>query len=336
MSHPSLPEIFSAFSRLKVLILGDVMIDSYLWGKVDRISPEAPVPIMHVQQRESRLGGAANVALNVQALGAEPVLCSVIGEDKDGFEFIELLKKNQLTAAGIIQSPERITTVKHRIIAGSQHLLRVDSEIDTSVSASDEQAFIERARQLIPGCDVIIFEDYDKGVLTQTSIAEIISVARQHSIPTVVDPKKRNFLHYRRATLFKPNLKELREGLKIDFDSNNPEELTRAVETLRERLQVDAALITLSEKGVYIESAAGKHLIPAHVRQIADVSGAGDTVVSIAALCQAMQLPLPLIAGLANLGGGLVCEHVGVVPVQKESLLREALASHLLEVYADN
>ena len=334
MQFHSLEDIFEAFNQLKVLIIGDVMVDSYLWGKVDRISPEAPVPIVHVQQREKRLGGASNVAVNVQAMGATPLLCSVIGTDADGQDLLNLLQKNNLSAEGIIQSKSRTTTTKHRIISGSQHLLRIDSEVDYPIHADERKELINRIKLLALECQVIIFEDYDKGVISKELIEEIVTFANKHHIPTVVDPKKRNFLNYAGVTLFKPNLKELREGLKIDFDSAQPEELQQAVRVLKEKLQLTSVLVTLSEKGVYIDFAEQKHLIPAHIRQIADVSGAGDTVVSIAAICLALQLSPLFIAGLANLGGGLVCEYLGAVPINKQSLLEEALGNNLFAKYA--
>jgi rfaE bifunctional protein kinase chain/domain len=310
------------------------MVDSYLWGKVDRISPEAPVPIVHVQKREKRLGGASNVAVNIQAMGATPVLCSVIGNDAEGQDLLSLLQKNNLSAEGIIQSKSRTTTTKHRIISGSQHLLRIDSEVDFPINSEERIQLIYTIKDLALHCQVIIFEDYDKGVITKELIEEIVTFARQHQIPTVVDPKKRNFLCYTGVTLFKPNLKELREGLKIDFDSHQQEELQQAVSLLKEKLQLTSVLVTLSEKGVYIDFAGEKHLLPAHIRQIADVSGAGDTVVSIAALCLALQLSPLLIAGLANLGGGLVCEYLGAVPINKQSLLEEAQGNNLFANYA--
>ena len=334
MTFQSIEEIFEAFNRLLVLIIGDVMVDAYLWGKVERISPEAPVPIVNVQRRERRLGGAGNVALNVQSLGATPILCSVIGTGVDGETFLTLLKENQLTSEGIIGSEERLTTVKNRVLSGSQQMLRIDSETDAPLNEEDRKALIRRVKNLAPACDVILFQDYDKGVLSKETIGEIIRFAEKRNIPTVVDPKKRNFLHYQNATLFKPNLKELREGLKIDFNADNPAELVYATGLLKQRLQLKAALITLSEKGVYIDYDDEKHLLPAHIRQIADVSGAGDTVISIAALCLALRLSPRLLAGLSNLGGGLVCEYVGVVPVDKERLKEEAYKNSFFEMYA--
>lgn len=320
-----LKQTFKQFENLKVLIIGDVMIDSYIWGKVQRISPEAPVPIVNVVTRERRLGGAANVALNVKAMGAHPILCSVVGDDEESKTLNELISDQFITGKGIIRSDKRVTTIKHRILAGSQHMMRVDSEIDTPIDDEDAQKLIERSTQLMDDVHVVIFEDYDKGVLTSEVISEIIYQAKKRNIPTVVDPKKRNFLHYEGCSLFKPNLKELKEGLKLDFKSNQIEEVKFAVRQMRNVMNVDAALITLSEKGVYITDYVEEHHIPAHKREISDVSGAGDTVVSIASLCMAAGLPLDQVAGIANLGGGLVCEQLGVIPINKSKLLEEAL-----------
>ncbi|MBC7892255.1 MAG: D-glycero-beta-D-manno-heptose-7-phosphate kinase [Sphingobacteriaceae bacterium] len=320
----TLTEIFTAFNRLNVLILGDIMLDAYVWGKVERISPEAPVPVVVAQRREFRLGGAGNVVLNVAALGAKAVICSVVGRDGYGDQLLRILAENNLSREGIIQSDERITTVKERIIAGSQQVVRVDTETDAPIAETDRRALVERAKVLAETADVIIFEDYDKGVLNKESIAELIAFANHRGIPTVVDPKKRNFLHYHEATLFKPNLKELKEGLNLSFDVKKPAELETAVQSLKDRLRVGGTLITLSERGVFIDFQDEKHHLPAHIRQIADVSGAGDTVISIAACCLALGLPPRQLAELANLGGGLVCESVGVVPIDKALLQAEA------------
>lgn len=321
----TLSDIFRAFEKLKVLIIGDVMIDSYLWGKVDRISPEAPVPIVSVEKRDKRLGGAANVALNIQSMGAKPILCSVIGNDLDGDNFITLLKQNKLPSQGIIRSKSRITTIKHRIISGAHHMLRVDSEIDTTITKTEINDLIKRAKQLAATCDVVIFEDYDKGTLNQEVIEQIITFCNKNNIPTVVDPKKRNFLHYKHASLFKPNKKEMKEGLKLDGELKDIQEIQKAVSQLKKKLQNETVLITLSEKGIYIDQQNQKHHLPAHVREISDVSGAGDTVVSVAALCYALKLSPKFLAALSNLAGGIVCEYVGVVPINKGQLHKEAI-----------
>ncbi len=321
-------QIFDNFNSLKVLIIGDLMIDSYTWGKVERISPEAPVPVVNVKNREMRLGGAGNVVMNVQALGAQAIICSVIGKDSYGDSLLKLLAEKNLSTAGILQSNTRITTVKERIIAGSQQVVRVDTETDQLITLEERTLLLEKITQLASDANVIIFEDYAKGVLSKELIAEVIAFANTHQIPTVVDPKKRNFLNYQHATLFKPNLKELKEGLNIQFDVKNPAELANAVAQLKNTLQVDGAFVTLSEQGVFINFQNQEKHIPAHIRQIADVSGAGDTVISIAACCVALGLSPELVAGLSNLGGGLVCESVGVVPIDKTLLKTEALQNY--------
>lgn len=323
--NKSLREIFSAFDKITVLIVGDVMIDSYLWGKSNRISPEAPVPIVNVVKRESRLGGAANVALNISALGAKPLLCSVIGDDVDGGNFLRLLEDKNMSSEGIVQSPERVTTIKHRIIAGAQQLLRVDSEIEHNLTDYEERFLEDRFKNLLKQADIVIFEDYDKGVLSERNIKRFIELANVHGVPTVVDPKKKNFLNYMGCTLFKPNLKELKEGLKVDFADENTSAFEEAVEELQSLLKVDQILVTLSERGVFVADGPNKTYVDAHLRTISDVSGAGDTVISIASLCTALNTSATFMASLSNLGGGLVCEQVGVVPVNKEQLLYEAL-----------
>ena len=328
---PPLAELFQKFDNLHVLIVGDVMVDAYVWGRASRLSPEAPVPVVNVERTETRLGGAANVALNVQALGATPLLCAVVGNDAGGDQLLHLLHQRHLPAAGIIRSAHRPTTHKQRILAHGQQLVRIDAEVETDLNADETAQLLAAYDDLLPRADVVIFEDYDKGVLRESLISECIARARQRGIPTVVDPKKKNFLAYRYCTLFKPNLKELREGLKLEFGPPNadPAGFEAAVARLRELLQPDTVLVTLSEHGVFVQQHATKTYLPAHVRTISDVSGAGDTVISIAALCVALGQPAAFTAALANLGGGLVCEQVGVVPIEKALLLQEAQAAGL-------
>ncbi|KAA5548205.1 D-glycero-beta-D-manno-heptose-7-phosphate kinase [Adhaeribacter rhizoryzae] len=333
MALRSLESLFSAFDQLTVLIVGDVMVDSYLWGKSTRLSPEAPVPIVNVLSSEKRLGGAANVALNVQALGATTLLCSVIGTDKDGSDFIALLEENNLSTEGIIQSPDRVTTVKQRILSGGQQLLRLDSEIETDLLTHENQHLLARFEELLVRADVVIFQDYDKGVLSEQNIAQLIALAQHKNIPTVVDPKKKNFLRYKGCALFKPNLKELKEGLKVEFADANLAAFEQAVANLQNLLETENILVTLSERGVFCAAGKNKTYIDAHLRTISDVSGAGDTVISIAAVCMALNLPLPLLAELSNLGGGLVCEEIGVVPIDKVKLYQEAKENKILANY---
>ncbi|MFH0866996.1 MAG: bifunctional ADP-heptose synthase [Bacteroidota bacterium] len=326
-------EIFNNFSSLRIMVIGDVMIDSYLWGKVERISPEAPVPIVAVNKRENRPGGAANVALNLTALGAVPILCSVVGDDAKGILFRELIQSLHLSDKGIITTDDknRITTTKFRVIGNNTQMLRVDEETDNFISKYDEKKLIDTICSILKNEKIhaVIFEDYDKGVITPKLIHEITTVARSISIPVIADPKQRNFNEYKNLSLFKPNLKELKEGLKIDsFDS--PADIENAVDLLQLNNNIDMVMVTLSEAGMYVSSINDKDkflkkMIPSHIRNIADVSGAGDTVISVAALCLALNIEPEITASLSNLAGGLVCEDVGVVPVNKEKLLNEAI-----------
>ena len=320
----SLQEVFDSFSGLKALIVGDVMIDSYIWGKVERISPEAPVPIISITNKEIRLGGAANVAKNIAALGATPILCSVVGDDTDGQAFMDLLRTRSMDTRGLIKSDDRMTTVKERMLSASQQLLRIDRETTKKLHKKDKSQLLTRIEELIPEADVIIFEDYDKGVLDKKLIKSIIELANKHNKPTTVDPKKANFLSYEGVTLFKPNLKEIKEGLKVDFQNDDEHGISEAAQSLRKKLNIDKVFITRSEYGVYILSDHTEHFIPAHIRAISDVSGAGDTVISTASLCLALDMPDSFIAGLSNLAGGLVCEHLGVVSIDKDQLFKEA------------
>ena len=324
MNYNSIAEIIDAFQHLKVLIIGDVMIDSYIYGSTNRISPEAPVPVVQVTRKEKRLGGAANVALNIQALGAEPILCSIIGDDADGVDFIKLLNKQNISSEGIIQSGNRITTVKQRVLSGSQQMLRIDEESENRLDSIEEKSLISHIDNLLRGVDLVRFEDYDKGTLNGNVIAKTIELANELSIPSVVDPKKKNFNLYMDTTLFKPNLKELKDGLQQEVDGSSLESLDRAIEELIKEKRHKKVMITLSENGIYIKGETERQSIPAHLRSIADVSGAGDTVVSIAGLCVALGLSDRITAELSNLGGGLVCESLGVVPIDKDQLLKEA------------
>ena len=303
------------------------MVDAYVWGHSTRLSPEAPVPVVNVRRTEQRLGGAANVALNVQALGATPLLCAVVGADAGGEQLRNLLVERGMSADGIVQSRHRPTTVKQRILAQDQQLLRLDSEVEHDLNAEETAQLLAAYDDLLARADVVIFEDYDKGVLREEIIAICIAKARERGIPTVVDPKKKNFLAYRNCTLFKPNLKELREGLGLGFGppATDRPGFEAAVARLREVLRPDTVLVTLSEDGVFAGQGEQKISLPAHLRTISDVSGAGDTVISIAALCVALAQPAARTAALANLGGGLVCEQLGVVPIEKNKLLQEAL-----------
>jgi D-glycero-beta-D-manno-heptose-7-phosphate kinase len=338
--------IFDQFKDFNVLIVGDVMIDHYLYGKVNRISPEAPVPIVELQRTEERLGGAANVALNIKALGAMPYLFSVIGNDTEGDTFLDLLEKHNIPTQGLLQSETRQTTVKTRIMAGTHQMLRLDSEMKTDLTEKDCHELLRKVHSLLEKKKIhaIILQDYNKGVLSLPVIQRMILHATKRNIPTAVDPKKNNFFEYKQATLFKPNLKEVKEALPFDINTSL-ESLQKAADYLRTHLAQQFTMITLSEKGLFLEGntvtlrrdeakgimdgenpdASGKagNIYPTQSRNISDVSGAGDTVISIAALSLAASFDSNTIALLSNLAGGQVCESAGVVSVDVKRLEHE-------------
>ena len=324
--------IFEHFNKLNILIIGDVMIDSYQWGKVERISPEAPVPICSVTKIEHRLGGAGNVALNISAMGATPILCSVVGRDDNEEILLSLLKKNNMSAEGIVMSGKRPTTIKTRIIGNNVQMLRIDKETTNTLDTEEENMLLDKINSIMSDkkIDAIVFQDYDKGVITEKIIKETVKLAKQKNIPTTVDPKQRNFSLYIGVTLFKPNLKELKEGLKIEFSKPTQENLTDAALLLHAKQNITQVFITLSEYGVFIADYTNTNadvcMLPAHLRKIADVSGAGDTVISVATLCMALGLSGKETAKISNLAGGLVCETVGVVPIDKNRLYKEVIA----------
>lgn len=316
-------QLFEGFKTKRIAVLGDVMVDAYIRGSVHRISPEAPVPIVNLAKTEDRLGGAANVALNLVALGAQVVVCTVIGEDDYGKKLINLLQQQGISTEGVWKSNTRKTTVKTRIIGNNQQLIRIDSEQTDLISSEEEDRVLAKIRSLLAsGIDALIFEDYNKGLLTPRLIREVVCLCREHGVVTTVDPKKDHFLAYEGVTLFKPNLKELREGLQRELSFSDFPAFQSAVVALHQKLKNDISFVTLSEHGVYISSEHERHHIPAHLRNIADVSGAGDTVISVATLCLVAGLSLRSIAEIANLAGGLVCEESGVVSIQS-ALLRE-------------
>jgi rfaE bifunctional protein kinase chain/domain len=320
-----LEQIFENFKSKKIMVIGDVMIDSYMWGKVDRISPEAPVPVVSVIKKENRLGGAANVGLNIKAMGAVPLLCGIIGDDVQGKLFRNLLHKRNMTDKGLMPVNERPTTVKTRVIASSQHLLRVDEEISDAIKNDVAREFANFVVDLLTKekPHAIIFEDYDKGTITPEVIHLVVDKANEFNIPVLVDPKKRNFFDYKRVTLFKPNFKELTEGMKISISKNDSEAIANAAERLCDQLKAKYVMVTLSEAGVLLTNGEDEFTMPAQKREIADVSGAGDTVISVLACCMAANVSAEKSTVIANIAGGLVCEKVGVVPVDKEQLFIE-------------
>ena|SRR5687767_224823 len=318
-------KLFASFSSLKAGVIGDVMLDTYMWGQVDRISPEAPVPVVSLHHKEYRIGGAGNVALNCQLLGAQVSVLSVTGDDSESLLLEELLEASNIETSCLVKSPDRITTSKTRIISRNQQMMRLDAEIIDELSPADEDILLSNVQSYIAKVDpdIMIFEDYNKGVLSPRVIKEVIDLCRQAGVITAADPKRKNFFSYDQVDIFKPNLKEVKEGLNLLFDEPGPVLLKNIHNELQKILHHNISLITLSEKGVFYQQDGTAGIIPSHLRNIADVSGAGDTVIAVAALVYAVTKNVHLMAEVANIAGGLVCEEVGTVAVDKDKLLHE-------------
>ena len=322
-----LDNLFQKFCDIKIAVIGDVMLDTYWWGNVNRISPEAPVPIVALQKKELRLGGAANVALNLVALSANTSIISVIGKDTEGEKLQTLLQEQNINTTYIHQAADRITTNKTRVISRNQQMMRLDAEITTDVRGETETILLNNIEKYIATekPQIIIFEDYNKGVLTQNIIVKTISLCKQNNILTAVDPKRKNFFTYVGVDIFKPNISEVKEGLNVLLDDINRTILQDIHQQLKQKLQHNISFITLSEKGVFYNDENHSNIIPTHIRSIADVSGAGDTVIAVASLVYASTKNMHLAADIANIAGGLVCEEVGTAAINKEKLLKECM-----------
>lgn len=312
------------FSQKNILIIGDVMLDSYLSGSVNRISPEAPVPVLALENTESRLGGAANVALNIKALGGNCEIISVIGDDKNGNTLIDLLKQEKIEVSRIIRSKNRPTTEKTRLLAKHQQILRVDSEVTHDINQAEEKELMVHIQEALKqqSFQAIILQDYNKGVLTESLIPQIIELAQQYEVSVFVDPKFKNFLVYKSVFCFKPNLKELSDAFpEFSGKTDSIEGIAKMADYCRVQLQAEHIFLTLSEKGAMLVDANGYQHIPAFtLNKIIDVSGAGDSVISAFTLACASGHQLIDSAKISTLAGGLACQQPGVVPVTQESL----------------
>jgi rfaE bifunctional protein kinase chain/domain len=322
----NIEQVFGKFAELNVLVIGDAMVDSYWWGKADRISSEAPVPVVTVTRQENRLGGAGNVSLNIQALGATPVLVSIIGNDEKGRIFSELMSENHLSGEGLFVDETRMTTVKTRIISDGRQISRVDQEISTLISPDFEKEVFARIKKIVERkqINIVIFVDYDKGLITPWLIRSVIDLAKSRNIFIAADPKSRNFSNYERVDLFKPNFKEFKEGLKLEIEKTDIQKLKVIAENFKAKKQIGLLLITLSELGLFLTNGAIQNYYQTNIHDIADVSGAGDTVIATASLCLATRTPITFMAQLSNLAGGLVCGKLGVVPIDLKQLKKEA------------
>jgi rfaE bifunctional protein kinase chain/domain len=324
LSRHRLCELLEAAKRQHVVIVGDAMLDLYLRGDVDRISPEAPVPVVRVRDRRSALGGAANVAQNVAALGATGDLVAVIGDDVAGATLRERLASDGMTSRSLV-TVDRPTTTKTRVMARAQQLVRFDEEDDADLSPDDVARVLDAIERAMPDATALVFEDYNKGVLVPAVIEGAIRLARAQGLPIVVDPKFRNFFAYRGATVFKPNRRELESALGAAVDLEHPE----ALPTTFDRLGVSHLLLTLGERGMALVSADGVvHRVPTTAREVYDVVGAGDTVTAYLATMLAAGATALEAAIVANYAAGVEVGKLGAATVSAAEVL-EAFDHHL-------
>ncbi|MCQ2958667.1 MAG: PfkB family carbohydrate kinase [Bacteroidales bacterium] len=316
--------IFQNSESKAIMVVGDIMLDSYIWGDVDRISPEAPVPVVNVDTTEDRLGGAANVVKNIASLGMKPVICSVVGNDSASDKFFSILKKRNIDSQYCVVDSTRKTTVKTRVICGKQQMLRIDSEQTDEISEETRIKLQNNIQKAITEQKIaaIILQDYDKGVFSKKLIEFVVAEAKKNSIPVLVDPKKRNFSNFQDVTLFKPNFKEFTEGLGKSCRKNDSEAIFALAKEFMQKQNIDTMMITLSELGIFIADKDHYVQIPTQVRHVSDVSGAGDTVISTASVCYVLGFPIEEIARISNIAGGIVCEQPGVVTIEKEQLIQ--------------
>ena len=327
-----LSEIFESFASKKVLIIGDVMIDSYVFGSKKKID-NIPSPVLKSSRKEKRLGGAANVALNIQSLGAVPILCSVVGDDRDGQAFERLLNDQGMPNKGIIRSQNRITTNKMRILSGSLQLVRIDTEDVHPLIDLDKKALLNHIFDLIKECDLIIFADYDKGTLYNEVISETIRIAKAKDIPIVVDPSQQNFDSYKGVALFKPSVQEMEKATKTAIDERDENDLKKAIKSIDKQIGADSYLISLDDGSIFYQCKEHYFKTPPFITGASDLSGVGNAVVSIAGLLLETGLDNEGIATLSSLTAGLIANYSGVVPIDKDQLLKRAAKSDILQKY---
>jgi D-glycero-beta-D-manno-heptose-7-phosphate kinase len=319
-----LNDIFSNIGKSFIAVVGDVMLDRYIWGGVSRISPEAPVPVVDVDHESDHPGGASNVALNIRSLGAIPVMFGVVGQDANAGALRELFKRANIMTDFLIEDTTRPTTVKTRVIAGSQHVVRIDYEQRAQIHPDSQRRLLDKLENHLPSISLIILQDYNKGVIGADMISRITVMAAERGIPVLVDPKFNNFFEYRGVAVFKPNRKESEDALKMRL--HDEKSFTLAAKTMMERLGCENVLLTLGEMGMLLLERSGDVTrVPTKARKVADVSGAGDTVIATLGTMLASGATITEAALLANFAGGLVCEEVGIVPVDRDALYDAAL-----------
>ena len=317
--------IFDKIKGKEIIIIGDSMVDSYVIGEINRNSPEAPVPIVDIQKEEAKLGGAANVALNIQSLGMKPILCSVIGEDEDGKNFLEICNDNNLDTSGILVDRERKTTNKKRVIVDKKHILRIDNEHTNLLNDEIFDRFLKNIEGLISDDQIIIFQDYDKGVIEKKLINKVKKMGNKLFI--AVDPKRRNFFDYEDIDLFKPNLNEILEAYKTEDKSIT--NINHVSDKLKREKNIKNLMVTLSDKGLIINNNKGFIHNKIEKKKIIDVSGAGDTVISLATILFYLDFPEKFISEMCNLAGGITCMKSGVNAINLKELLENAERNNL-------
>lgn len=312
----------TSFSHQKVLVIGDAMIDSYYHGNIVRMSPEANVPVVDVLETENKLGGAANVALNIKSLGANAMLIALAGNDNDAILLENMLQDEKIEH--ILLKENRPTTVKTRIYNQLNYVLRVDKETTEEIDENVSNTLLKNIELAIKNFkpDICILQDYNKGLLTEYNVPLIIQLLKENNILIAVDPKKKNFFSYKNVDLFKPNTKEVEEALQLNFDKSQKIELTKIFDNLHNLLNFNILLLTLSDQGIFISNKNKAHSFPAFKRKVVDVSGAGDTVISMAVLLLSLGFGLREIAYFSNLAGGLVIEQKGVATLTIEDFLK--------------
>lgn len=307
-------QILDNFSKVKVLVFGDIMLDRYWWGSVNRISPEAPVPVVRLDKMTLIAGGAANVAANIAGLGAKPYLVGVVGEDEEAKLFPEILEKSNISADHLIKVKNRPTTVKTRVIAHSQQIVRIDQETNSYLEPFEEIPIWEKINDLLEEIDIIIVSDYAKGILTDNLLSRLITTAKRQNIKILVDPKGKNYLKYKGATLLTPNKKEAAEACKLE--ENGKDLVKTAGEMLISELETESILITQGEEGMTLFEKGKEPLhLKALARDVYDVTGAGDTVIATLAVALGAGATSAKAAELANISAGLVVEQIGTTAI---------------------
>jgi rfaE bifunctional protein kinase chain/domain len=321
-----LESLYAQFAGKRIAVVGDLMLDRYFWGSVGRISPEAPVPVVEVESESNRLGGAANVANNISSLGGIPVMVGVVGNDEAGKKLCQLMEDLRFPTSGVIIDNSRPTTLKTRVIAHSQHVVRIDHEVKTEIGPDVQRRLISSIENQLDKIDGIILEDYNKGVLVKSLIATITELANRSNKIIAVDPKFNNFFNYRKVTVFKPNRKETEEALGVRL--HDEAGIEEAGKELLHRLGAQNVLLTLGDKGMALFERSGEiSYVPTMARKVADVSGAGDTVISTLTLALSAGSSVKEAAALANFAGGIVCGEVGIVPIDKDLLFEAVLGN---------